>query len=161
MRDWLEPLNGIRRNMETIDIDGVEIDPLEQFLDYRGKVMKFAYSDERNNEAYFSVVHPGMIKGWHKHRYIELNYACIYGKILLVLYDDRADSQTYGNLMEIYLSPENYKLVHIPPGIVNGFKGLGITDSIVADMATDPYSEDEIIRLPLDYVEYNWFKKGE
>lgn len=137
-------------------IKGVTITPLEQFPDYRGKVMKFALSNAANNEVYFSVVHPGMVKAWHLHQEMELNYACVYGKIQLVLID-----MINNKTMEIYLSPDNYKLVHIPPGIYNGFKGLGTTDSIVANLASIPHDDDEIIRCPLDFFNYDWFKKGQ
>ena len=137
-------------------IEGVTITPLAQFPDYRGKVMKFALSNGANNEAYFSVVHPGMVKAWHLHQEMELNYACVYGKIQLVLMDILNNK-----MMEIYLSPENYKLVHIPAGIYNGFKGLGTTDSIVANLASIPHDDDEIRRVPLDFFNYDWFKKGQ
>lgn len=136
-------------------IDGVTITPLQQFSDYRGKVMKFVITCD-SNEAYFSVVHPGIVKAWHLHKEMDLNYACVYGKILLVLID-AINHKT----MEICLSPDDYKLVHIPSGIYNGFKGLGTTDSIVANLASIPHDEDEILRLPIDSFNYDWFKRGE
>ena len=36
-------------------------------------------------EIYFSSVYPGVIKGWHRHRDMTLNYACVFGRIKLVL----------------------------------------------------------------------------
>lgn len=140
--------------MDTID--GVTITPLQQFLDYRGKAMKFAYSTAANNEAYFSVVHPGMVKAWHYHKEMDLNYVCVYGKIQLVLIDG-INNKT----MEIYLSPDDYKLVHIPAGIFNGFKGLGTTDSIVANLASIPHRDDEIVRCSVNTFDYDWWKVGE
>lgn len=136
-------------------IDGVVITPLQQFSDYRGKVMKFAYSTAVNNEAYFSVVHPGIVKAWHLHKEMDLNYACVYGKIQLVIVEP-----VTAKIMEIYLSPDDYKLVHIPAGIYNGFKGLGTTDSIVANLASIPHRDDEIMRFPIDYIIYDWFEVG-
>ena len=44
--------------------------------------------------------------------------------IKLVLYDDREGSTTKGNLMEIFLGDDNYCLVQIPTGIINGHKGI-------------------------------------
>ena len=40
-------------------------------------------------EIYFSTVYPGVVKGWHRHREMTLNYACIHGRIKLVLFDER------------------------------------------------------------------------
>lgn len=145
-------------------IEGVEVIPLKQISDYRGKIMKMLSINDAHykmfGEIYFSQVHPGMVKAWHSHKSMWLNYACLMGKIQLVLYDVRPRSSTYDELMEIYLSPEEYKLVKIPPNILNGFKGLGTTDSLVANLATIPHTEGEIERFPLDYVEYSWFRKG-
>ncbi len=45
-------------------------------------------------EIYFSTVYRGVVKGWHRHREMTLNYACIHGRIKLVLYDDREGSPT-------------------------------------------------------------------
>lgn len=148
---------GTRNNMEMID--GVTITPLQQFSDYRGKVMKFAYSTAANNEAYFSVIHPGMVKAWHLHKEMDLNYVCVYGKVLLVLKQMQANKPLV--TMEICLSPDDYKLVHIPAGIYNGFKGLGTTDSIIANLASIPHRDDEIIRFPVKYFQFDWFRIGE
>lgn len=145
-------------------IDGVIVYPLRQILDYRGKVMKMldrGHLHSEFGEIYFSIVSPNMVKAWHIHKEMELNYACISGKIQLVLYDTREGSRTYEDLEEIYLSPEDYKLVHVPAGVINGFKGLGVVDSIVANLASMPYSDEDITRFPLDYIEYNWFPKGQ
>lgn len=146
-------------------IDGVRIMPLEQFSDYRGKVMKMMNANHVDypylGEVYFSTVHPGIVKGWHLHRRMALNYACIYGKIQLVLMDSRENSSTHKEVMEIYLSPDEYKLVHVPSAVLNGFKGLGTTDSIVVNLASMPYSDEDILRFSVDDFNYDWFKKGQ
>ena len=53
-------------------IKGVEIHPLKQIPDERGKIMHMLRSDdpyfERFGEIYFSMVYPGVVKGWHLHR---------------------------------------------------------------------------------------------
>lgn len=109
-------------------------------------------------EIYFSSVYPGVIKGWHKHREMTLNYACIHGRIKLVLFDDREGSPTKGEIMEIFLGPDNYSLVQIPPGLWNGFKGMGDSAAIVANCATHPHDPRRSIRLdPFDNdIPYSW-----
>ena len=59
-------------------------------------------------EIYFSTIYPGVVKGWHRHREMTLNYACVHGRIKLVLYDDREGSPTRGELMELFLGPDDY-----------------------------------------------------
>src|SRR5689334_9965269 len=84
-------------------------------------------------EIYFSVVYPNVVKAWHIHTKMTLNYAVVSGAIKLVLYDDRESSSTKGLLMELFLSPTNYQLITIPPNIWNGFKGIGTAEAIVAN----------------------------
>ena len=50
-----------------------------------------------------------------------LNYACISGRVKLVLYDDREGSVTRGTVVqERFLGPDDYSLVVIPPGVWTG-----------------------------------------
>ncbi|MFB2936481.1 dTDP-4-dehydrorhamnose 3,5-epimerase family protein [Aerosakkonemataceae cyanobacterium BLCC-F154] len=143
-------------------IDGVLVHSLRQIPDERGKVMHMMRCDaphfEQFGEIYFSVVYPNVIKGWHLHKEMTLNYAVVSGMIKLVLYDDRANSPTKGELQELFIGESNYCLVRIPPGIWNGFKGIGVTPAIVANCSTIPHYPDEIVRLdPFDdSIPYDW-----
>jgi len=69
---------------------------------------------ESFGEIYFSVVFPGVIKGWHLHRRMTLNYAVPVGLIKLVLYDDRESSSTRGELMEVFSGEDNFFRVNAP-----------------------------------------------
>lgn len=113
---------------------------------------------EKFGEIYFSVVYPDMIKGWHLHTRMTLNYAVVSGMIKLVLYDDREGSPTQHQLMQIFMGESNYVLVKIPSGIWNGFQGMGVTAAIVANCATEPHDPSEIIRLDpfSDKIAYDW-----
>ncbi len=143
-------------------IDGVQIIPLRQIPDERGKIMHMLRNDAPHfsqfGEIYFSVVHPGVIKGWHIHTRMTLNYAVVHGKIKLVLYDDREGSSTRGKLQEIFLGDGNYSLVVIPPMVWNGFKGAGTIDAIVANCSDIPHDPEEIKRMdPFDpSIPYTW-----
>ncbi len=143
-------------------IDGVILTPLKQVFDERGKVMHMLREDSpvfsRFGEIYFSCTHPGVVKAWHLHKEMTLNYAVIFGEIKFVLFDDRAESPTRGEVQEIFISPENYMLVTVPPLIWNGFKSVGTQTAIVANCATLPHSQDEIERLPAvdSSIPYDW-----
>ena len=86
--------------------------------------------------VYFSCTHPGVVKAWHMHKRMTLNYAIISGQLKIVLYDSRKKSPTKGLLQEIYMSTENYFLLSVPPLIWNGFKGIGIKTSIIANCSS-------------------------
>jgi dTDP-4-dehydrorhamnose 3,5-epimerase len=146
-------------------IDGVLIHPLKQIADERGKIMHMMRCDaphfEKFGEIYFSTVYPGVVKGWHGHKEMVLNYACVSGTIKMVLFDDRADSPTRGELMEVFLGEANYVLVRVPPGVWNGFKGVGVAPAIVANCSTIPHDPDEIVRMdPFEnHIPYDWALK--
>ena len=143
-------------------IHGVLVHPLRQIPDERGKIMHMLRCDdphfEKFGEIYFSVVYPGVIKGWHLHREMTLNYAVVTGTIKLVLYDDRPDSPTKGEVQELFVGEANYVLVRIPPGVWNGFKGVGVVPAVVANCSTVPHSAGEIVRKgPFDpSIPYSW-----
>jgi dTDP-4-dehydrorhamnose 3,5-epimerase len=109
-------------------------------------------------EIYFSSVQPGAIKGWHIHHKMILNYAVPLGLIKFVLYDDRSGSRTKGTIQEIFLGPENYCLVTVPPLVWNGFKGIGTEMALVANCASIPHDPREIEREdPFDSsIPYDW-----
>ncbi len=143
-------------------IEGVIVTPLRQIFDERGKVMHMLREDSpvfsRFGEIYFSCTYPGAIKAWHRHKCMTLNYAVIHGEIKCVLFDDRPDSKTHGCVEELFLSPENYCLLTVPPFVWNGWKGIGDKVSIVANCATMPHDPDEIERKPYfdSSIPYNW-----
>ena len=92
------------------------------------------------------------------HKEATLNYACVFGKVKLILFDEREKSKTFSKYQEIELSPQNYFLVTIPPNIWNGFKGLGNDHSIIANCLNQPHDENEMVRKdPFDKkFKYNW-----
>ena len=143
-------------------VSGVKIKELKKISDERGAIFHMLRNDdelfEKFGEIYFSKIYPGVVKGWHKHKEMTLNYAVVYGKIKLVLFDDRENSDTKNNLMEIFVGEDNYFLVQIPPNVWNGFKGIGTNPAIVANCATLPHSPNEIIRMdPFSKkIPYNW-----
>ena len=143
-------------------IEGVKIKPLKKICDERGIVMHMLRADdpdfEKFGEIYFSCVYPGVVKAWHIHKKMTLNYAVVRGMIKLVLYDDRPNSKTKGEVMEVFMGDNNYVLVTIPPHVWNGFKGLENEMAIVANCATLPHDPAEIERRDpfQNNIPYDW-----
>ncbi len=146
-------------------IEGVKIKPLKRIPDERGMIMHMLRNDdpeyEKFGEIYFSIVFPDVVKGWHGHKEMTLNYTVVSGMIKLVLYDERDNSPTKGELQEIFMGEDNYVLTIIPPNVWNGFKGIRDKPAIVANLASIPHDPDEIYRLdPYDnHIPYNWALK--
>ena len=139
-----------------------KITPLKQIFDERGKGHTCLEDFPLPGlEKYIFHTHPGVVKAWHLHKEMTLNYAVIFGEIKFVLYDDRPDSSTKGKIQGFFISPENYMLVTVPPLIWNGFKSVGVSSSIVANCATLPHSPDELVRKPPsdESIPYDWMIK--
>ena len=151
--------------MSEPKIAGVKITPLQRIPDERGTIFHMLRADaphfEKFGEIYFSSVYPGVVKAWHIHQRMTLNYAVPIGEIKLVLYDDRTDSGTRGQLMEVYLGERNYALVTVPPFVWNGFKGVGTKMALVANCATIPHDPTEMQRADpaTNDIPYDWALK--
>lgn len=147
-----------------MNIEGVQIINKKKIPDERGAIYHMLRNDnpefKKFGEIYFSKVYPGIVKGWHIHSKMWLNYLLVVGKIKFVLYDDRKDSPTKGVVQEIELtdSADHSKLVIVPPYVWNGFKGSESPFSIVANCATEPHDPEEISRKDFNdpYFPYKW-----
>lgn len=143
-------------------IEGVKVVPLRRIADERGTVMQMMKRTDPHfiefGEIYFSTIYRGVVKGWHRHREMTLAYACVSGRIKLVVYDDRANSPTAGELNEFFLGPDDYSLVMVPPELWNGFKGMSDPVAIVANCCTHPHDPSRSDRLHPheNTIPYRW-----
>ena len=66
-------------------IHDLRVTPLQRIPDERGAVLHMLREDdpafERFGEIYFSLVYPGVVKGWHLHKRMTLNYAVPIGMV--------------------------------------------------------------------------------
>ena len=111
-------------------------------------------------EIYFSTVYRDVVKGWHRHRDMTLNYACVFGQVKIALFDDRPDSPTRGTVTDFVIGTARHALVQIPPGVWNGFKGMTDPHAIVANCCThahDPSATRTERRDPFTGgIPYDW-----
>lgn len=148
-------------------IEGVKVKNLRVIPDERGRVMEILRSDDelfiKFGQVYLSTTYPGVVKGWHMHKKQWDNVACIHGMIKLVIYDDREDSPTKGEINEFFIGVHNPKLVQIPPGLYHGWKCISQEEALVINIPTELYNykEPDEYRLPPDTPEipYNWARK--
>lgn len=142
-------------------IEGVRVIPLRRVPDERGTIFHMLRVTDPHfmqfGEIYFSSIYADVVKGWHRHRDMTLHYACPFGRVKCVVYDDRDGSPTRGGLMEIFLGPDSYNLLVVPPDTWNGFKGLEAL-SVVANACTHPHDPARSSRLdPFENdIPYDW-----
>lgn len=143
-------------------IEGLVIEKLKQIGDERGKVMHMLRADsplyKKFGEIYFSSVNPGTVKAWKKHLKMTQHFAVPVGKIKLVIYDDREDSQTQSQLEDLEIGEDNYLLVKIPPGVWYGFKGISREPALIANCTDLPHDPEEVTRLeyPSEKIPFEW-----
>lgn len=147
-------------------IEGVKVIKKNIFCDERGRIMHMMKKEdaefEKFGEIYFSTIYPNVIKGWHLHKEMVLNYVVVKGMIKLVLYDDRENSSTKGEINEIFIGENNYCLVQIPKNVWNGFKCVGTKEAIVANCSTISHDKNEIVRKDpfTKEIPYDWTLKN-
>ena len=145
-------------------IEGVKLTDLKITGDERGEIRHFMRCDkppfERFGEVYFSLIYPDVVKAWHLHKVMTLNYVCVVGVVEIALRDGRPESNTLGIITNFTLADHGgiYKLLTIPPGVWNGFRSpIGWADPvIIANCSTHPHDPDEIERCDADTFDFDW-----
>jgi dTDP-4-dehydrorhamnose 3,5-epimerase len=148
-------------------IQGVIEKPLRVIPDERGRLMEIMRCDEEHfskfGQVYMTTIYPGVVKGWHYHNDQDDNIAVVKGMIKLVLYDQRESSSTNGNIQEFFLGEHKPLLVHIPRGVVHGFKGIGTEEAIIINLITEPYKYSQPDEQRIDPhdggIPYSWTRK--
>lgn len=144
-------------------IVGVSARPLRVIPTEGGPVLHVLRADSPEftafGEVYCSEVLPGAIKAWKRHKLMTQHFAVPVGRVLFVLFDDRPDSPSRGNLAEYTLGrPDEYSLLTLPPLVWYGFKGLAETPSLVINCPDLMHQPEESERADLDapWIPYVW-----
>ncbi len=150
-------------------IEGVFVKKLVRHEDDRGWLMEMLRDDdaffEKFGQCYITVCNPNRVKGWHYHKKQRDNFAVIRGKGKIVLYDQRDDSKTKGEVNEYIIGKENPQLISIPQGVYHGFECVGEEPCYIVNCPTEHYNKkepDEFRVDPFDNdIPYEWTaKKG-
>jgi|SRR3972149_1999464 len=148
-------------------IDGVKVKQLRVIPDERGRLMEILRCDDENfvkfGQVYMTTVFPGVVKGWHYHRKQIDNFVVVKGMLKLVLYDDRKDSPTRGEINEFFIGDNNPILVTVPNLVIHGFKGTGVEEAIVINCPSEPYQYEDPDEFRIDphqsHIPYDWTRK--
>ena len=146
-------------------IAGVSLAPRKIIPTGGGPVLHMLRADSADfsgfGEVYFSEVEPGQIKGWKRHLRMRQNFAVPRGRIKFVLYDDRPDSPTRGQVQECTLGrPDAYSLLTLPPLIWYSFGCVGDEAGLIANLTDIMHDPEESESIPLetagDKIPYTW-----
>lgn len=146
-------------------IDGVQVKHLKPIADERGRVMEMLRSDDPffNNfgYAYMTTAYPGVVKAWHYHKKQTDHIVTVKGMMKVVLYDNRSDSPTRGEVDEFFSGVHNQILLRIPPGVYHGFKCISEKEAMVINIPDRLYDPEDEHRLPAhdSDIPYDWARK--
>jgi dTDP-4-dehydrorhamnose 3,5-epimerase len=102
-------------------------------------------------EAYFSWIDSGEIKAWKRHLRMTVNVIVPVGLVRFVF---RLGGENIFRTETIGIS--NYARITVPPGTWFGFQGVAAPQSLVLNIASIPHDPDEVERLALSEIEYDW-----
>jgi dTDP-4-dehydrorhamnose 3,5-epimerase len=148
-------------------IEGVIVKPLRVMADERGWLMEIIRRDDPFftgfGQTYITVVHPGVVKGWHWHQRQTDHFCVVKGMAKVVLFDRRDGSPTKGEVNEFFLGEKNPSVVVIPNGVLHGMKGIGTESAFLLNLTTEPYNHDDPdeFRVPPHDggIPYDWTRK--
>ena len=131
------------------DIRDVVVRDLRKFNDSRGWLCELFRHDELTAEfipamAYTSSTNPGVTRGPHEH-VDQADLFCFLGpsNFKLRMWDNRANSHTYRNVMTLTVGADNPKSVLIPKGVVHAYRNIGEIDGIVINCPNRLYMGTE------------------
>lgn len=148
-------------------IQGVKIKKLKVIPDERGRLMEMLRCDDdfftKFGQVYMTAAYPGVVKGWHYHKIQADNMIIIKGMMKVVLYDDRKNSKTYKEINEFFVGEHNPTLIHIPAGVLHGFKCISEAEAICINIPTEPYNYEKPDEYRVDphskEIPYDWTRK--
>ncbi len=153
-------------------IEGVKTKILKTIPDERGFLMEILRADdsifEGFGQIYITGCKEGIAKAWHYHKEQTDHFVCVLGKALVVVYDMREGSPSFGEVQEFVLEAPPCKdtspiLLKIPPLVIHGFTVLESPEARIINIPTLPYrykNPDEF-RFPWNSPEipYRWSPK--
>ncbi len=151
-------------------IEGVKVKTLKAIPDERGHLMELLRSDDQEffiqfGQVYMTTAYPGVVKAWHYHKRQTDNFAVVHGMMKVVLYDNRPNSPTHGEVNEFFMGIHNPVLLQIPPLVLHGFKCIGETEGVVVNIPTTLYNykapDEHRIDPHSKEIPYDWaIKEG-
>jgi dTDP-4-dehydrorhamnose 3,5-epimerase len=109
-------------------IQDVVVTPLRKFADERGWLSEIFRQDEVPASShpamgYVSLTLPGVVRGPHEH-VDQTDLFCFLGpgEFKLTLWDNRPQSATFLNRLELVVGEANPASVLVPPGVVHGYR---------------------------------------
>ncbi len=144
--------------MGAISISEILVTKLDKLETNGGEVLHAIKSSDSGyvsfGEAYFSSIFRGSIRAWKRHKRMTMNLIVPIGEVKFVFC-----SVGEGGVEEFRIERSgltDYSRITVPPGIWFGFQGISTAESLVLNVASIQHDPDEVERLPLAGINYEW-----
>tara|TARA_B100000212_G_C27383053_1_gene537989 strand:- start:698 stop:1129 length:432 start_codon:yes stop_codon:yes gene_type:complete len=105
-------------------------------------------------EVYISAINKNKIKGWKRHNQIYINLTVITGCAKFVVYDERENSCSKGEINSYLLGPTvDYSRLSIPPGLWVAFKGIE-EENLILNVIPKEHDPNEADNKPLNFLKF-------
>jgi dTDP-4-dehydrorhamnose 3,5-epimerase len=128
-------------------LPGVKVRTLQKHPDERGFFLELARKDwgefasDRILQVNLSLIHPGVVKAWHRHSRGQVDYiTAISGEAVVCAYDAGKRAKTRGQLAEYFLSEDKPQVVRVPGKYWHGVKAVGKNDALILYLHNRLYS---------------------
>jgi len=102
-------------------------------------------------EIYISHFYPNIVRGWKRHREMELRLLPIIGDLKIVMTVDKKHFKV------VPITENKRTILVVPSGIWFSIASMGSHAALI-NFASSPHNESEIERLGLDEITFDWRK---
>lgn len=144
----------------------------ELHVDVRGWLCEIARSSVVGEiaQVYVTCCLPGIVKGWHRHRFQTDRMFCVQGTARIVTVNAEAlphpEPSRFAGPSVMMVDKESYEervvgplapaLATIPPGLWHAFTPCGMEPCVIINCTDREYDGTDEERLPLAAIPYNW-----
>lgn len=101
--------------------------------------------------CYMFSIRVNQLKGWGLHEFKDDRYTLINGEVLVVLYDVRHDSKTFGMIQKVYLGGQGNQSLRIPTGVWHCIINIGESEAMLINHPTTVYNHNAPDKLLLPW----------
>lgn len=150
--DWLPPSATPRAQSVAADwtivdqpmIEGVVVHEVRHVPTAYGHLTELFRQDwqldhGKVDQVFQSHLDPGAVSAWHAHAHTTDRLFVASGRMRIVLFDDRPDSATRGNVIELRAGTVRPMLIVVPPRVWHGVRNDGPTVGALVNLVDEAY----------------------
>jgi dTDP-4-dehydrorhamnose 3,5-epimerase len=142
----------------AVKLFDIKVTPLSRIETSGGDVLHAMKQNDLGykgfGEAYFSWVSARAIKAWKLHTKMTMNLVVPVGQVRFVFRCINAQGADEFRVEEIGFN--RFVRITVPPGVWFGFKGVDINQSLILNIANIIHDPNEVKRLTLKDINYDW-----